>query len=260
MSDENKPRKPGAPNDFKRKNMMDKAVRESMIAREREERMRELRAIFSNYGHQVMTHVTSQFIRYGHLKNTLKMMGLNQPPEFAAQRDLLLRYLEQTGTRGLIQKLSGQANLTPIPDAKEAQPEPAPEPQDEVADQILDEAESRLMERVLHSRSRKKGVHEHDTQISKIRAEDDTATDPNSPRHRKKSDREAEICPRTGRPMLDGEYIERRSGQDRRISAKRRTGKDRRSEVEVIYQNKRFGKNRRTSKDRRSGHDRRQNP
>lgn len=266
---------PPAPERSRRDNLVEHARRESQKAREREEQMREIRAMFSKFGHQVMAHVSSQFIRYGHIKNVLGTLGLNQPDELRAQCDLLQQHFKLNGSTGLMQKLNAQAtplalaspadtqkippgesDPTPIP---EPAPEPTAEPTDDVADQILDEAVTRLMNRVLKKCPPKTPppIDDVDTQVEDKPSAASTIVDPHSPRHRQQKSKELSTCPITGRPMLNGIYIERRSGQDRRVGGDRRTLGNRRQTVEITYHNKRFGPDRRSSHDRRSGHDRR---
>ncbi|GAB4317962.1 MAG: hypothetical protein Kow0059_11160 [Candidatus Sumerlaeia bacterium] len=240
MKKGHRPHKPGSPGSSRREDLVEKAMLESLRAREREEKLRELRALFSSFGSDVMSHIASQFIRYGHLKNTLKLLNLTQPADLDAQRDLLLRHLELNGGHSLMQRLNASHRTGTSLD--DTQPEFSPDARLARELDILDEAEKQLMSRVLQRRSATASTHlnDADTQIlARTAAEPPTPPDEHTP------------------------AVERRSGQDRRqnqcrrqVGDRRRKG-DRRQNVELIFNNKRFGKNRRSNKDRRAGHDRR---
>lgn len=231
---------------------IEKPAKESEVARHREEQVIFVRGMFSNYGHSVANHLVNEFVRYGHLKNTLRHLNTVQPEDLGQQCDLIIRHIEQVGPNSLLMHSAHQSKPGKSSDAKDIDTS-------ELGEQILDEAESRLMERVLKKPAKSKPSNQDSTaQKSKMQnwLEDDdldaaepAATAPPAPPDVPPDlPPGVEICPKTGRPMKDGKYIERRSGVDRRQQ------KDRRGNLEVVFKNRRFGG------DRRSNVDRRKNP
>ncbi|GAB4317957.1 MAG: hypothetical protein Kow0059_11150 [Candidatus Sumerlaeia bacterium] len=212
----------------KRQTAVEKAVAESEHAREREGKINELRSLFVPFGHRIAAHFVSEFLRYGHLKASLRLLNLTQTNDFEQQCNLLYRHLEQVGPRALLMHIESGTTSKRLGDFDL---EPSLPPQGDLTDQILGEAEARLIERMVRSR----------TPVRTPGTNDDTIT----------------ICPKTGRPMKNGQYVERRSGKDRRSGQDRRRQGDRRQRLDVVFVNKRFGGDRRSGKDRRSGQDRR---
>lgn len=233
-----------------------KRLKPSAQARQREDHVTDLRSQFVPYGHILANHLVSEFLRYGHLKNVLRMLNLIQPPELDQQCDLILRHLDQVGPQSLMLHLN-IAQKSPEDGTTTTQRETTTE----LGERILTEAEMRLMKKMMgqpHAQS----PHQVETAINPAHKPTHDESEATSQSAQPPSAGSSEltapsqppleegvtICPKTGRPMMDGQYIERRSGIERRQT------KDRRVSLDVVFRNRRFGG------DRRSGEDRRKNP
>jgi hypothetical protein len=225
---------------------VERSLSESKRTQEREDTIREVRSTFSVFGHEIASYMVSQYLRFGHLKNVCQSLNLSQPSDLEDQCFIILQYVEEGGSKALLQHL--------ISGSKKNSPQSKPSDKADIED-LLDEAENSLLRQVMKDtpQRRKQKLSREDTRV----AEGETDHDSYDFDSLIDTNDDIIIDPKTGRPMKDGKFIERRSGKDRRCGSDRRVTSDRRKYVETIFKNRRFGSDRRSGDERRSGEDRR---